>query len=136
MLKWVTLLEWIQNLVSSSKWKRQKRKTKDSILYRLVFVVFSLPSTQSAHITRGVKFGKCVTNQGMYPIFMMHNISHSFTSSSIIYGFTYLYYCTHSFTIPLFASCLSFVCFSLRKVQLPLQVTAFPTLFKTNHISF
>ena len=66
----------------------------------------------------------------------MHNISPSFTSSSIIYGFVYLYYCTHSFTIPLFASCLSFVCFSLRKVHLPLQVTAFPTLFKTNHISF
>lgn len=97
---------------------------------------FSLPSTQSAHITRGVKLGKCVTNQGIYPIFMMHNISPSFTSSSIIYGFIYLYYCTHSFTIPLFASCLSFVCFSLRKVHLPLQVTAFPTLFHTNHISF
>ena len=99
---------------------------------------FSLPSTQSAHITRGVKLGtgKSVTNQGIYPIFMMHNISPSFTSSSIIYGFIYLYYCTHSFTIPLFASCLSFVCFSLRKVHLPLQVTAFPTLFKTNHISF
>lgn len=94
---------------------------------------FSLPSTQSAHITRGVKLGKCVTNQGIYPIFMMHNISPSFTSSSIIYGFIYLYYCTHSFTIPLFASCLSFVWFSLRKVYLPLQVTAFPTLFNKLH---
>ena len=97
---------------------------------------FSLPSTQSAHITRGVKLGKCVTNQGIYPIFMMHNISPSFTSSSIIYGFIYLYYCTHSFTIPLFASCLSLVCFSFKKVHLPLQVTVFPTLFNTNHISF
>ena len=134
MLKWVTLLEWIQNLVSFSKWKRQKRKTKDSILYRLVFVFSLLSSfyTVSAYN----KLGKCVTNQGIYPIFMMHNISPSFTSSSIIYGFIYLYYCTHSFTIPLFASCLSLVCFSLRKVHLPLQVTVFPTLFNTNHISF
>ena len=66
----------------------------------------------------------------------MNNISPSFTSSSIIYGFIYLYCCTHSFTIPLFASCLSLVCFSLRKVHLPLQVTVFPTLFNTNHISF
>ena len=136
MLKWVTLLEWIQNLVSFSKWKRQKRKTKDSILYRLVFVFSLLSSFYTAHITRGVKLGKCVTNQGIYPIFMMHNISPSFTSSSIIYGFIYLYYCTHSFTIPLFTSCLSLVCFSLRKVHLPLQVTVFPTLFNTNHISF
>ena len=48
------MLEWIENLVSSSKWKRQKRKTKDSILYRLVFVFFLLSSfyTVSAYNTR------------------------------------------------------------------------------------